>query len=115
MKKLLIFAVMATMGLSAQAQLMRSTTFYEKERVPATWYLRAGMSVNNVAGANEFTDNGEGRSIGSKLGYDIAIGFQKSIKDKGFYWGMEFGLGTRGAKKRAFQRNILIEKVVCGA
>ena len=43
MKKLLIFAVMATMGLSAQAQLMRSTTFYEKERVPATWYLRAGI------------------------------------------------------------------------
>lgn len=98
MKKLLIFAVMAAMGLSAQAQLMRSTTFYEKERVLATWYLRAGMSINNVAGANEFTDNGEGRSIGSKLGYDIAIGFQKSIKDKGFYWGMEFGLGTRGAK-----------------
>lgn len=55
MKKLLIFAVMATMGLSAQAQLMRSTTFYKKERVsiPATWYLRAGLSVNNVAGANE--------------------------------------------------------------
>lgn len=98
MKKLLIFAVMAAMGFSAQAQLMRSTTFYEKERVPATWYLRAGMSINNVAGANEFTDNGEGRSIGSKLGYDIAVGFQKSIKDKGFYWGMEFGLGTRGAK-----------------
>lgn len=91
---------MAAMGLSAQAQLMRSTTFYKKERVsiPATWYLRAGLFVNNVAGANEFTDNREGRSIGSKLGYDIAIGFQKSIKDKGFYWGMEFGLGTRGAK-----------------
>ena len=98
MKKLLIFAVMATMGLSAQAQLMRSTTFYEKERVPATWYLRAGMSVNNVAGANEFTDNREGRSIGSKLGYDIAIGFQKPFQDGGFYWGMEFGLGTGGAK-----------------
>lgn len=91
---------MAAMGLSAQAQLMRSTTFYEKERVsiPATWYLRAGMSVNNVAGANEFTDNGEGRSIGSKIGYDVAVGFQKSIKDRGFYWGMEFGLGTGGAK-----------------
>lgn len=89
---------MAAMGLSAQAQLMRSTTFYEKERVPATWYLRAGMSVNNVAGANEFTDNGEGRSIGSKLGYDIAIGFQKPFQDGGFYWGMEFGLGTGGAK-----------------
>ena len=89
---------MAAMGLSAQAQLMRSTTFYEKERVPATWYLRAGMSVNNVAGANEFTDNREGRSIGSKLGYDIAIGFQKPFQDGGFYWGMEFGLGTGGAK-----------------
>lgn len=85
---------MAAMGLSAQAQLMRSTTFYEKERVPATWYLRAGMSVNNVAGANEFTDNGEGRSIGSKLGYDIAIGFQKPFQDGGFYWGMEFACET---------------------
>lgn len=88
---------MAAMGLSAQAQLMRSTTFYEKERVPATWYLRAGMSVNNVAEANTFSEETDG-SIGSKIGYDVAVGFQKSIKDKGFYWGMEFGLGTRGAK-----------------
>lgn len=88
---------MAAMGLSAQAQLMRSTTFYEKERVPATWYLRAGMSVNNVAGANTFSEETDG-SIGSKIGYDVAVGFQKSIKDRGFYWGMEFGLGTGGAK-----------------
>lgn len=97
MKKLLIFAVMAAMGFSAQAQLMRSTTFYEKERVPATWYLRAGMSINNVAGANTFSEETDG-SIGSKIGYDVAVGFQKSIKDRGFYWGMEFGLGTGGAK-----------------
>lgn len=88
---------MAAMGLSAQAQLMRSTTFYEKERVPATWYLRAGMSVNNVAEANTFSEETDG-SIGSKIGYDVAIGFQKPFQDGGFYWGMEFGLGTRGAK-----------------
>ena len=88
---------MAAMGLSAQAQLMSSTTFYEKERVPATWYLRAGMSVNNVAEANTFSEETDG-SIGSKIGYDVAVGFQKSIKDRGFYWGMEFGLGTGGAK-----------------
>lgn len=88
---------MAAMGLSAQAQLLRSTTFYEKERVPATWYLRAGMSVNNVAEANTFSEETDG-SIGSKIGYDVAVGFQKSIKDRGFYWGMEFGLGTGGAK-----------------
>lgn len=88
---------MAAMGLSAQAQLMRSTTFYEKERVPATWYLRAGMSVNNVAEANTFSEETDG-SIGSKIGYDVAIGFQKPFQDGGFYWGMEFGLGTGGAK-----------------
>lgn len=110
MKKLLIFAVMAAMGFSAQAQLMRSTTFYEKERVPATWYLRAGLSVNNVAGANEFTDNREGRSIGSKLGYDIAIGFQKPFQDGGFYWGMEFGLGTRGAKNERSSETYSLKK-----
>lgn len=66
---------MAAMGLSAQAQLMSSTTFYEKERVPATWHLRAGMSVNNVAGTN-FSEETEG-SVGSKIGYDLAVGFQK--------------------------------------
>ena len=33
---------------------------------------------------------------GSKLGYNFVYGFQKPISTVGTYWGMEFGLGSRG-------------------
>ncbi len=33
---------------------------------------------------------------GAKVGYNFGLGFQMPIKQKGAYWGMELGLGSRG-------------------
>lgn len=92
MKKFLLLAVMAIAGLSANAQLVRGTTFVKKES-NTTWFLRAGMSMNNAAGKAT-----EMYNAGTKIGYDVSTGFQKPIANSNMYWGMEFGLGTRGAK-----------------
>lgn len=100
MKKFFIVALMAVMGLGASAQLVKSRTFVEKKS-NTMWYVRLGMSMNNAAGKG--VDNcldwyDDGSEAGAKVGYDFSVGFHKPISDFGLYWGMEYGLGTRGAK-----------------
>lgn len=92
MKKFFLLAVVAMMGFAASAQLVQSTTLGVKHEVHAQWYIKAGMSINNVAGIDE-----EGLSLGSKVGEDVAFGFMRPIGKSGAYWGMEFGIGTQGA------------------
>lgn len=93
MKKLLLVAVLAVLGLSANAQLNLNRTFAEKKS-NTTWILRAGV---NFAGLSEsLCDNHKSSDYGNKTGYDVAISFQKPLSDFGMFWGMELGLGTRG-------------------
>ena len=92
MKKILLFAAAIMMAATASAQKVSSTT-YLKEKSQTQWYGRIGMSINNMAGAPEL----EGFCMGSKIGMDVDFGFQKNIGRSGLYWGMELGIGTRGA------------------
>lgn len=87
MKKILLLAAAAMLAVAANAQLMTSRTFFGKES-NTTWFMRAGMSVNNVA-------NG-GDGLESAIGFDVDFGFQKPIASTAAYWGMELGIGTRG-------------------
>lgn len=105
MKKLFLLAAMAVISLSASAQLVQSTMLQRnKTKTRATWYVRAGISLNKMTG--EYTDvfkedaehDGYKFSNGSKVGYDLAFGFQKNFGKSDLYWGMELGLGTRGLK-----------------
>lgn len=97
MKKFLIVALVALFGASAaNAQLVKSRTYTETEKKSNTmWFLRVGMAMNNYTQTDDFEPDG----IGSKIGYDFSVGFHKPIADFGMYWGMEFGLGTRGYKQ----------------
>ena len=99
MKKIIIVALMAVVGMAANAQLVKSRTFTEKKS-NTMWYFRAGLAMNNAAGAG--VDNllsvSDENSAGAKAGYDFSVGFHKPISNFGLYWGMEYGLGTRGAK-----------------
>ncbi len=88
MKKVLLIAVLAIFGLSANAQLNLNRTFAQKKS-STTWILRAGANFAGVTG-----DGAE--DLGSKTGYDVAISFQKPLSDFGMFWGMELGVGTRG-------------------
>ena len=110
MKKILVIAVAAFIGASASAQIVQSTMLNIKKEKKTTWYVRAGVSINNAAGEATkavkdeswlYHDHCNEASSGAKLGYDFSVGFQRRIGNSGLYWGQEFGLGTRGAKLTA--------------
>lgn len=87
------------MAVSASAQVVSSQT-YMKSKTSTLWYVRLGVSFNNVAGAGEVAEAGmddEGSySLGSRAGLAFDFGFQRPISNFGLYWGMELGIGSRG-------------------
>ncbi len=89
MKKLVIALFVAMLCISAQAQLRTSRTFF-KSASRTEWIFRAGVSFNNIAGT-------DGEDLGSKTGFDVDFGFNKYFGEADLYWGMELGVGTRGA------------------
>lgn len=55
-------------------------------------YVRLGLNFMHYVG-DGVEESGDG-----KLGYDLTFGFQKPVGPHGLYWGMEYGLGSRGDK-----------------
>lgn len=77
---------------SAQSTIVSSTgvnVVSQDTPSETQWILRAGMNFAGMTG-----DGAE--DTGTKLGYDVAVSFQKPLSDFGMFWGMELGLGTRG-------------------
>ncbi len=96
MKKLLTLAIAAiAMATTTNAQIVSSrsqlvTTTTEVKPSTTTWLVRAGLNIMNFTGD-------DAKEFDSKVGYDVAFSFQKSLGSvDGLYWGMEFGLGSRG-------------------
>ncbi len=89
MKKYLLMVVALTIGVVAQAQIVTSKSSIVRKEKKTTWYFKPGFSVMTMGG-----DGAE--DCGSKVGYNMDFGFQRTIKQKGAYWGMELGLGSRG-------------------
>lgn len=84
---------------NAQSTIVSSTgvnVISQESSTPSTteWILRAGFNFAGETGA----DLNEEWDSGIKLGYDVAVSFQKPLSDFGMFWGMELGLGTRGFK-----------------
>ena len=92
MKKVLLIALLAVFGISANAQILSSRTV-TKPKSNTMWILRAGMTLNNA------TDNKGG---GSAIGFDATIGFNKPISSSSVYWGMDLGVGTRGGSFKGY-------------
>lgn len=104
MKKFLLVLCVVIASISANAQIVTSRTMAKSKGQSTTWVLRAGLSLNNAAGGNgaiepdeEDSDYKWTSSLGPRAGMDLSLGFQKPIKSSGLYWGMELGIGTRGA------------------
>ena len=99
MKKVLsiVAALLLCVG-SSQAQIVSSRSSIvktEKQVSNTQWFLRGGLNMMNMSGSK---DNGWGDQS-SKVGYNFMYGFQKPVGSVGTYWGMEFGLGSRGWKE----------------
>lgn len=86
MKKLLLIAIAAVIGVAANAQILSSRTVI-KEKKSTLWFVKVGPTINNVT-------HGQGAAVG----VDGIVGFQRSISTGGLYWGMDLGAGTVGAK-----------------
>lgn len=98
MKKFLSFVVVSLLYMGVQAQIVssRSVSIQRESKVPSEtmWYLRGGVNMMGFAG-----DGADGTD--KKMGYNFVYGFQKPIGTIGTYWGMDFGVGSRGYKAEA--------------
>lgn len=86
MKKFLVLFFTAMAVISASAQMRTSRTF-TKTKSNTEWILRAALSINSLSGID---------NINSKMGFDVDLAFNKAFGMSPLYWGMEFGIGTRG-------------------
>ena len=102
MKKtlLLIIAVVAFTCVS-NAQIVKSnsvkrtvtTEKVEKPQSESMWYMRLGLNMMKFKGDDFVSDEKYSKSV---LGYNWVLGFEKPLGP--LFWGMEFGLGSRGYK-----------------
>lgn len=94
-KSLLLFGMLlfVCFGMRAQIVSSRSVGMASTPARPSEimWYLRAGLNMCGFAG-----DDVDG--LERKVAYNFTYGFQKPIGSLGAYWGMDFGLGSRGYK-----------------
>ena len=92
MKKVLSMIAALLLCVGTQAQIVSSRSAIvktEKQASSTQWFLRAGLNIMNFSG-----DGAEGAD--SNIGYNATFGYQKPLGSTGGYWGMEFGLGSRG-------------------
>ena len=88
----MIAALLLCVGTQAQIVSSRSAIVKTEKQASSTqWFLRAGLNIMNFSG-----DGAEGAD--SNIGYNATFGYQKPLGSTGGYWGMEFGLGSRGFK-----------------
>lgn len=96
MKKVLSIVAALLLCVGTQAQIVSSRSAIVKTQKQASntqWFLRAGLNIMNL--------NGDGVEADSNIGYNATFGYQKPMGGAGAYWGMEFGLGSRGFKGSA--------------
>lgn len=118
MKKFLVLAVLALIGISASAQVRYSRTMVEKKS-NTTWYLRAGAGFNSLVG--DYTEYYDDEDYSSAVGYEFALGFNRNFGKSNVYWGMELGLAGRGYKwecedswdETVEKRNVIGHNVKC--
>lgn len=95
MKKVVFLLVALLMCMQMQAQIVSSRSVSVRSTpdrpTEIQWFLRGGLNIMGFAG-----DGADG--VDKKMGYSLMYGFQKPVGSIGTYWGMEFGLGSRGFK-----------------
>ena len=110
MKKLLLLAsaLLVCLYANAQALFLLSPDFSSGK---ALWMVKAGVNFNNASGSWKDTQINSWEKLHKNLplsnkfpmqtGFNLSVIFNKSFGYHPLYWGMEFGLGTRGYKANA--------------
>lgn len=108
MKKIIVLATVLIISTGiANARVVRSRTVSQRTSKNNTeWIVRAGLSINNAAGEatgmlkDAYKAVDSKYSIGAYCGLDVSAAFNKPIGETNFYWGMELGIGSRGASSK---------------
>ena len=101
-KKLISIAMLAAIGISAQAQIVSSRSDQvivtqqirekkpKKPKKPRTfnWNLRLGYSFDSMTGGDD---------LSGVSGFDASFGISKPFGSNGLFWGVEAGAMTYGA------------------
>ena len=98
-KKLISIALLAALGISAQAQIVSSrsdqviVTQQIKEKKPKKprtfkWNLRLGYSFDSMTGGDD---------LSGASGFDASFGISKPFGNNGMFWGVEAGAMSYGA------------------
>lgn len=109
MKKFILPLLMLFVSAPAFSQIVRSTTFSKAEtpKRSTEWFVRVGLSENNYTGPGmreakkglkdyKKQDYVDDAGYKARSNFDLMFGFNKYFGQTDLYWGMEFGIGTRG-------------------
>lgn len=92
MKRIVFLAALLLMAVSAQAQIVSSSSRRIVDRPVGNRYIKAGAAFQHAS----FKYNWGGTSPNLSLGYNVLFGVQNPIDGNGLFWGLEAGVGTRG-------------------
>ena len=95
MKKILTMVVALLVCMGAQAQIVSSRSSIvktEKQASNTQWFLRGGLNLMKMNAGDNMD------ALKSNIGYNVNVGFAKPMGSAGAYWGMDFGLTSRGYK-----------------
>lgn len=87
MKKFFLFAAMAVFAVTANAQIVSSSSVHSESN--NYWYVRAGIGINGVSNVDDSK---------SKVGYDVEIGHAWMLGTQGAHLDLGLGLASRGYK-----------------
>lgn len=93
MKRILSFTCAALCCMIMNAQLVTSRSVAKvsaPKESKTTWMFKVGMATNNFVGDMD--------DASAKIGYNLGFEFNRTIRNKGAYWGMDFLFGSRGYK-----------------
>ena len=94
MKKIVSFvcAALCCVAMNAQLVTSRSVSVSTAPKAPSrtTWMVRLGLATNNFVGGEDADE------LGAKIGYTFGFEFNKSMGQRGAYWGMDFTFASRG-------------------
>lgn len=86
------FLIAVFLGTGIYAQVTETES---KSQSKSLWFVRAGANVAGFAGSGS-------KGTDPKILYQVMVGFQKPIQDKGAYLGMEFAFGSRGFSQEGY-------------
>jgi len=91
MKRILVLTAALLLTFVAQAQIVSSSSRRIVVRQMDSFkYIKAGVAFQSA----DLPDYYYGPNL--SMGFNLEFGMQKPIGGKGFFWGMEVGLGSRG-------------------